>query len=96
MEKLMKDWWTDTKKDTVEGLWFLSAFVPMIYYIFSSPSRTINIMTIIASKDIITIACLCVGVFVLSFLLEKTLRFSLGIIWFLLTPIRLYISKKFN
>ena len=96
MEKWVKDWCRDTKKDTIEGLWFLSAFVPMIYYIFSSPSRTINIMTIMASKDIITIACLCLGVFVLSFWLGKALRFSLGIIWFILTPIRLYISKKFN
>lgn len=94
MEKWIKDWWTDTKKDTINGLWFLCGIVPVAYYIFSSDDRIKVVFTIIDSKDIIIIGCAGLGFCILSFLIEKVIRFSLNTIWFLLTPIRLYISKK--
>lgn len=94
MEKWIKDWWADTKKDTIEGLWFLSAFVPIIYFIFNSPDRIKFMLMLIESKDFIVIGFLCFGVCVVSFWLEQVFRFLLKTIWFLLTPIRLYISRK--
>lgn len=96
MDKLIKDWWTDTKKDAIEYLWFVSALVPIIYFIFSSPDRTEIIFKMIDSKDIFILTCMFLGVCILTFWLEKLIRFLLGTIWFLLTPIRLYISKRLN
>lgn len=96
MEKLIKDWWQDTKKDTIEGLWFLCGIVPVAYYIFTSDERIKIILTIIDSKNIVIIGCTGLGFCILSFFVEKVMRFTPGFIWFLLTPIRLYISQKFN
>lgn len=98
MEKLIKDWWKDTKKDFwefIDSIPFLASIIFLIYFVvFSSPERMQLAQRIIDEKDWAVIVCICLGILTWAIGVEKLIRFLCTTTWWILSSVGLYIYKK--